>query len=96
MCFQRPRSHAQYQGKITEWGLEQTQTLLITMGSVALTSVAQPVGHHLTKQKVTSSIPSQDTCLGYGPGAQLGACERQPHIDIFLPLFLLAFPLSKK
>ena len=38
----------------------------------ALTSVAQLVGHHHTKQKVASSIPSQDTCLGLGFDSQLG------------------------
>ena len=37
-----------------------------------------------------SLIPSQDTCLGCGPGA--GAHERQPHIDVSLPFFLPPFP----
>ena len=56
-----------------------------------LTGVAQWVGHHPTNQKVTSLIPTEDTCLGCGPGPQLGACERQL-IDVSLPLFLLPFP----
>ena len=46
--------------------------------------------------KVTGSIPSQGTCLGFRPGLWLGMCKRQwPkflwHIDVFLPLSL---PLS--
>ena len=43
-------------------------------------------------QRVAGSIPSQGTCLGFRPGPQLGACERQPHIDVSLPLFVLPFP----
>ena len=39
-------------------------------------------------QRVTGSIPSQGTCLGCEPGPQWGPCERQPHIDISLPLSL--------
>ena len=38
-------------------------------------------------QKVTSLIPSQGTCLGCQSGPQCGALERQPHIDVSLPLF---------
>ena len=45
-------------------------------------------------QKVTSSIPSQGTCLSCGPGPQLGACERQL-INVSLSLFL-PHPLSLK
>ena len=30
--------------------------------------------------------------LGCGPGPQLGAQERQPHLDVSIPLFLLPFP----
>ena len=37
------------------------------------------------------SIPSQGTRLGCGPGPQQQACEKQPHIDVSLPLFLLPF-----
>ena len=46
-------------------------------------------------QRVSSSIPSQGTCLGCKPGSQCGAWERQPHIDVSLPLFLLPFPSLK-
>ena len=43
-------------------------------------------------QRVTGLIPSQDTCLGCGPGPQLEARERQPHIDVSLSVFLPPFP----
>ena len=43
-------------------------------------------------QRVTGLIPSQGTCLGCGPGPQLGAHERQPHTDVSLPLFLPPLP----
>ena len=42
-------------------------------------------------QSVAGSIPSQGTCLGWGPDPQRGR-EGQPHIDVSLPLFLLPFP----
>ena len=38
--------------------------------AVALAGVAQWVGRCPANQKVASSIPSQDTCLGCGPGPQ--------------------------
>ena len=44
--------------------------------------------------RVTGSIPSQGTCLGCRLGPHLGACERQPHTNVSLPLSL-PFPLSK-
>ena len=34
----------------------------------------------------------QGTCLGCGPGPQWGFRERQPHIDVSLPLLLPPFP----
>ena len=57
----------------------------------ALAGVAQWTERWPMKQEVTGLIPSQGTCLGCGPGPQLGACKRQP-IDVSLPLFLLPFP----
>ena len=42
----------------------------------------------------TEGLPVQvpvGTCLGCGPGPQLGVYERQPHIDVSLALFLLPF-----
>ena len=58
----------------------------------ALAGVAQWIEHRPANQRVTISIPSQGTCLGCGPGSQLGAYKRQPHMDVSLPLFLLSFP----
>ena len=60
-------------------------------GSV-LTSVAKWVEHQPVNQKVASLIPSQGTCLGCRLDPQSGACERQPHIDVSLTLFLSPFP----
>ena len=56
---------------------------------LALAGVAQWTERWPVNQRVTSSIPSQGTCLGCGLGPQLGMPERQPHIDIYLLLFLL-------
>ena len=61
----------------------------------ALAGVAQWTERRLVKQGVASSIPSQGTCLGCRPGPQEGAHERQPHIDVSLPLFLPPFPSLK-
>ena len=58
----------------------------------ALAGVAQWTEHQPVNQMVTGSIPSQGTRLGCGPGPQLGACERQPHVDVSLPFFLPPFP----
>ena len=49
------------------------------------------VEHGPANQMVASSVPSQGTCLGWRPGPQWGVCERQPHTDVSLPLFLLPF-----
>ena len=54
----------------------------------ALAGVAQWIERRPANQRVASSIPSQGTCLGCGPSAQLGACEMQQHIDVSLPLLL--------
>ena len=42
-----------------------------------------------------SSIPTKGTCLGCRPGPQYRVLERQPHIDVSLPLFLPLFPSLK-
>ena len=59
----------------------------------ALAGVAQWTECLLANQSVASLIPSQGTCLGCGPGPQWGALEKQPHIHVSLPLFLLPSPL---
>ena len=63
---------------------------------IALAGVAAWIEHWPENQMVTSLIPSQGTCLGCGPGHQSGGGggvrERQPQIDVSLPLFLLPFP----
>ena len=56
------------------------------MVSIALADIAQWIEYGLVNQRVASSIPSQGTCLGCGPGPQLGMHERQPHTDVSLPL----------
>ena len=64
----------------------------------ALTGVAELVGCHPTKQGVAGWIPGQGTCLGCGPGPQLG-CVREATDQSFshtLMFLSLSFPLSKK
>ena len=60
--------------------------------NMALAGVAQWTEHGPAKQRVIGSNPSQGPCLGCGPGPQLGAHERQPHIDVSLPLSFPPFP----
>ena len=57
-------------------------------------------------REVAGSVPSQDTCLGCGPGPQLGGCGPGPQLGawerqlfavslthhVSLPLFLPPFP----
>ena len=87
-----------------EWGVtaEWIQGFLRwwKCSKIALTGVVQWVECHPENQKIASSIPSQNTCLGCRPGPQLEACERQP-IDVshthhcFFHSFSLPSPLSK-
>ena len=60
----------------------------------ALAGVAQWTERWPANQRVAGSIPipSQVTCLDCRPKSPVGAYERQPHIDVSLPLFLLPFP----
>ena len=62
------------------------------MVKLAMAGEAQWTECQPMNQMVTGLISSQGTCLGCGPGPLLGACERQPHIAISLPLFLPPFP----
>ena len=50
------------------------------------------VCHWPVNKRVACSIRSQGTRLVCGPGPQQGARERQPHIDVSLPLFPPPFP----
>ena len=66
--------------------------------NLALTGVAQWIEHQPPNRKVKDSIPNQGTCLDCGPSAQLWVCERQPHIDVSLPLstsLLLSLKINK-
>ena len=47
--------------------------------SLALAGVAQWIDCWTANQKVSSSIPSQGTCLGCGPGPCRGAPEATAH-----------------
>ena len=61
----------------------------------ALVGMAQWIECAPADQRVVSSIHSQGTCLGCGPGPCWVVLERQPHIDVSLPLFLHPFPSLK-
>ena len=62
---------------------------------MALAGMAQWIEDWPVNQRVTGLIPRQGTCLGCKAGPQWGECERQPHIDVSLPLFSLPSHLSK-
>ena len=49
---------------------------------------AQWTEHQPANQRVAGSVSSQGTCLSCGPGPQRRACERQPHVDVSLLVFL--------
>ena len=57
----------------------------------ALSGVAQWIECRPANQRVSGSITSQGTCLGCRPGPQWWVLERQPYIDVSLPLFLPPF-----
>ena len=52
---------------------------LLHISTLVLAAVAQWTECRPANQRVTSSIPSQGTCLGCGPGPYLSACERQTY-----------------
>ena len=63
--------------------------------------MAHWIEHLPENRKVAGLISGQGTGLGFGPGPQLGACERQP-IDVslthqhFSPSLSPSLPLSSK
>ena len=59
---------------------------------VGIETQAQWIEPGPVNQRVTDLVPHWGTFLDCGPGSHLGVCERQPHIDVSLPLFLLPFP----
>ena len=72
--------------------------LLQAAERVSMAGMTQWIDCCSPNPKVTGSIPSQDTCLGYRPGPQLGACQRQPHTVVSLPLspsLLLCLKVNK-
>ena len=72
--------------------LQKSSVPHLTFVTSALAGVAQWIECQPANQRVADSIPSQGTCLGFRPGPQWEAHERQPHIQVSLPLFLLPFP----
>ena len=66
----------------------------------ALAGVAQWTGNQPANWGVTSSIPSQGTSLGCGPGPHLGTCKKQPInvslVHYFFPSLSSSLLLSLK
>ena len=84
------------EGEVNQYKLSATCFYKVIY--TALAGVAQWIEHRPENQRVTGLIPSQGPCLGCRArsGLQWGVCERQPHIDVFLPLFVsFLSPLSK-
>ena len=74
-----------------EQGLLRVQARFRKKSARALAGVAQWIECRPANQRVAGLILSQGTCLDCWPGAQQGACERQPHLDVCLPLVLPPF-----
>ena len=69
------------------WSLPQPQE-----ERKALDGVAQWIEHRPANERVAGLTPSQGTCLGCELGQVFNReHERQPHIDVFLPLSLPPF-----
>ena len=62
----------------------------------ALAGVAQEIELWPANQRVTSSIPSQGTCLGCGPGSPVGGTREAITHGCFSPSLSLSFLLSLK
>ena len=67
--------------------VESCYSKIVNLFYFALADVTQWIEHWTVKQRVSSSIPSQGTCLGCRLGPHYGEHKRQPHSDISLPLF---------
>ena len=72
------------------WVLKAAGDILLALAGVAQWIMCQPAN-----QRVASLISSQGTCLGCGPGHQLGMQKRQPHINVSL-LLSPSLPLCLK
>ena len=59
---------------------------LLKTSIFTLAGIAQWIEHQPVNQRVTGLILSQGTYLGCRPCPQWGVHERQPHIDVSLPL----------
>ena len=94
------RQHCPIQEPLDTWGYWAPEMWLVwpelcTVNKItgfAMAGVAQWIECWPMNQRVTSSIPSQGTCLGCRLGPQGRVCGRQPHIDVSLPLFLPSYP----
>ena len=59
---------------------------------LALAGVGQWIERRPANQSIAGLNPSRGTCLGCRPGARgWGVRDRQPHIDVSLPVFLPHF-----
>ena len=67
------------------------RNVLVQEEFTVLAGVARWTKCHPENQRAEDLIPSQDICLGYGPGLQEGLQKGQPHIDVSLPFFLPLF-----
>ena len=76
--------------------VENSMEVLQKTKDGALAGVAQWLSAGLRIKGLPAQFPVRaHTSLGCGPGPQWGACERQPPIDVSLPLFFLPFPSLK-
>ena len=83
-----------------QFGLQLGYVQQATDGCFTLAGVAQWTECQPAKQKITGLIPSQGTCLGCGPGPQMGMYRRQPtDLSLTHQIFFLSFslhsPISK-
>ena len=82
-------------GKMNNLSMKEVWEIRVRKKKIILAAVDQWIECWLVNQRVASLVPSEGTYLGCAPGPPWGACERQPSIDVFLPL-CLSLPLSLK